>query len=322
MEMEHPVDRHGPAWRERSAGRRAAVRRAAALLLALVVLAVVGCVPALPSADTSFERSVAARAFDDPQAQALAIAAATGDADAVRRLMQDEGVDADAIFFGSDGGTPLLAWPIQRGNPDGLRAMLENGADPNVRKAYRTRDRGTRYHPNAMVWAAGQDDQAYLDLLLDYGGDPDTRNANNEALLFHAFIKQNQWRNVQLLVERGADVDLQASPGSTIVSKYAVRGGFMMTHWLLEHGADPALDYSYDVPVRAPDSHAIEAIFWHPGNPDDPAWQIACQRWLMARGFTRPPMPEHYRRMRETFGFPHEEDRIPLPDMDDAGDRT
>ena len=295
--------------------------RLVALLFAAFMLS--ACVLAVPSADIAGERAAAARAFDDPRAQALAVAAATGDADAVRRLMQGEGVDPDTIFWGSSAGTPLLAWPIVRGNPDGLRAMLENGADPNVAKAYpREAGRSQTNHSNAMVWAAEQDDPVYLQILLDHGGDPDTRNANNEALLFHAFIKQNQWRNVHLLIERGADIDAQVSPGSTIVSKYAVRGGFEMTHWLLERGADPTLDYAYSQPVRSTDSHTIRAIFWHPGNPDDPSWQIACQRWLLARGIARPPMPEQYRRMRQTFGFPHEEDRIPLPDMDDTEDTT
>uniref|UniRef100_UPI0004669EC6 ankyrin repeat domain-containing protein n=1 Tax=Luteimonas huabeiensis TaxID=1244513 RepID=UPI0004669EC6 len=165
----------------------------------------------------------------------------------------------DTIFGGYYGGMPLLAWPIYAGSPEGLRAMLENGADPNVKKAYETRDRGTRFHANAMVWAAEQEDPTYLELLLDHGGDPDTRNPNNEALLFHAFIKQNQWRNVQLLVERGADVNAKVSPGGTIIGTYASRGGFMMVHWLLEHGADPALEYVYGKPERRKNSHTIEA---------------------------------------------------------------
>ena len=281
------------------------------------------CVLAVPSPDTAGERTAAARAFQERRAQALAVAAATGDADAVRRLMQDEGVDPDTIFWGSSAGTPLLAWPIVRGNPDGLRAMLENGADPNVAKAYpREAGRSDTNHSNAMVWAAGQEDPVYLQILLDHGGDPDTRNANNEALLFHALIKQNKWRNVQTLVERGADVNILAGMGGTIMGHYASSGEFPKVHWLLEHGADPTLDYAFGEPVRSPSSHTIEGVFWHPGNPDDPSWQIACQRWLLARGIARPPMPEHYRRMRQTFGFPHEEDRIPLPDMDDTGNAT
>jgi hypothetical protein len=235
--------------------------------------------------------------------------------------MRERGVDPDTLFGGSNGGLPLLAWPIVRGNPEGLRAMLEHGADPDAGKAYETRDRGMRQHANAMVLAAGEQDQTYLTLLLDHGGDPDTRNANNEALLFHAFINGNLWKNVQLLVERGADVNINAAAGDTILTKYAARGGFMMASWLLEHGADPTLEYVYGKPVQRSDADAIEAIFWHPGTPDDPAWQIRSQRWLLQHGHQRPPMPEHYRRMRQTLGFPHREDQIPLPDMDDTGAR-
>ncbi|MBD9369877.1 hypothetical protein [Xanthomonas sp. XNM01] len=109
-------------------------------------------------------------------------------------------------------------------------------------------------------------------------------------------------------------MNASVSGGRTIANVYAARGGFMMTHWLLEHGADPRLDYVGGAPVRRDDSHTIEAIFWHPGTPDDPTWQIRSQRWLLLNGHQRPPMPEHYRRMRETFGFPHREDQIPLPD--------
>lgn len=293
-----------------------------ALCLAASLVALSGCVLAVPPADTSGERAAAARAFDDPKLQALAAAAGSGDAAAVRRLMRDEGVDPDGVFWGRDGGTPMLAWPIYRGNPDGLRAMLENGADPNAFKTYETKDRGTRHHNNAMVWAARQKDPIYLQTLLEHGGDPDTRNSNREALLFQAFVQGNQWQNVQLLVERGADINVQASPGSTILATYTGLGGFRMAHWLLEHGADPSLQFSFSRPVQRADSHAIEAIFWHPGNPGDPDWQRKCQRWLMANGFERPPMPEHFRKMRVTFGFPDSEDQIPLPDMDDDGGET
>ncbi|MCD9031243.1 ankyrin repeat domain-containing protein [Luteimonas sp. Y-2-2-4F] len=256
---------------------------------------------------------VLARAFPDPQAQALAVAAERGDAAEVRRLMQDEGVDPDTIFGGRDGGMPLLAWPIYAGSPEGLRAMLENGADPNVAKPYPEEEgRSKTNHSNAMVWAAEQEDPVYLELLLDHGGDPNTRNANNEALLFHAFIKQNQWRNVQLLVERGADVNAKVSAGGTIMNTYAARGGFMMVHWLLEHGADPTLEYVYGRAEHLPHSRTIESIYWHPGDLNDPSWQRRCQQWLMAHGHERPPLSDEYRIMRRNLELPHEESQIPL----------
>ena len=279
--------------------------------LALASLLLSACNPdLLAAARQSRQQAALEEAFPDPKAQALAIAAEHGDAALISLLMREEGVNPDTIFSSPNGRIPLLAWPIITGSPEGLRAMLEAGADPNARKLFPS-DRGERYYPNAMVWAAQQQDPVYLQLLLDHGGDPNTRNANDEALLFHAFIHQNQWRNVQLLVERGADVNAQASV-STITSSYASRGGFMMVHWLLERGADPSLDYKYDQPVKRPDSHTIEAIFWHPGDPEDPSWQRKCQQWLLGSGYSRPSMPDHYRTMRERLGFPFKESDIPI----------
>lgn len=299
------------AGRRGSAGSAPIVTRLLPCWLALACLLLAGCHPDLfAAARQSRQHAALVEMFPDPEAQALAIAAEHGDAREVARLMRDEGVDPDRIFSSPKGRIPLLAWPIITGNPDGLRAMLEAGADPNAKTRYPS-DRGERYYPNAMVWAAQQPDPVYLRILLDHGGDPDTRNANDEALLFHAYINGNQWRNVQLLVERGADVNIQASV-TTIISSYASRGGFMMVHWLLEHGANPALDYHYGKPVKSPDSHTIEAIFWHPGDPEDQSWQRRCQQRLHEAGYSRPPMPEHYRLMRERLGFPHKESEIPL----------
>ena len=299
-----------------AAARRVSGARVAGWPCALglsIALSACGWMDVPAAGSGSRHAGVLARAFPDPQAQALAVAAERGDAAEVRRLMQDEDVDPDTIFGGLDGGMPLLAWPIYAGSPEGLRAMLESGADPNVAKPYpEEAGRSKTNHSNAMVWAAEQEDPVYLELLLDHGGDPDTRNANNEALLFHAFIKQNQWRNVQLLVERGADVDANASAGDTILTIYAARGGFMMAHWLMEHGADPTLEYVLGEPVRSSNADPIEAVFWHPVDQRDPSWQRKCQQWLLAHGHQRPPMPNHYRVMRRNLGFPHEEDRIPL----------
>ncbi len=62
-----------------------------------------------------------------------------------------------------------------------------------------------------MIWAAKQEDPIYLKLLLDHGGDPNTRNGNDETMLFQSFIWHNQWKNVQLLVEHGADVNSESA---------------------------------------------------------------------------------------------------------------
>ena len=282
-------------------------RRLAARWTVLVLLALLaGCLaPSSPYRQSSMP--VASWFPDNPQAQALAIASEHGDVAEIRRLMKVEGVDPDKIF--SKDGYPLLVWPVLTKNPVGLKAMLENGADPNaamlVPLQNTSRFKG-RYEDNAMVWAAKASDTRYLKILLDHGGDPDTRNSNGETLLLQAFLSGNEWENVKLLVERGADVNAK-SQSTPFITEYASGGGFESTYWLLEHGANPDND-SDDPKYKS----TINAIFWHPGNPKDPTWQRKCQQWLLRHGFARPPMTEQMREMRKRLGFPHEEDQIPL----------
>ena len=255
--------------------------------------------------------------FKDPKAQALALAAEQGKASEVQRLMKQEHINPDVIFSDDDSGMPLVAWPVFTLNAVGLKAMLENGANPNARKPGHTvrkfKDGSTSDHfdyDNAMVWAAKQDDPIYLKLLLDHGGDPNTRNANGETLLFQSYIWHNQWRNVQLLVERGGDVN-GISQGGTVLYDYSSLGGFEQAYWLLEHGADPKAGAVVQ-PSASPQYLAVEAIFWHPGNPQDPSWQRKCQQWLLQHGYKRPPLPDSYRDMRKNLGLPYEEKAIPL----------
>jgi hypothetical protein len=92
-----------------------------------------------------------ARKYFQGQALALAQAVDRRDADAVRRLIHDEGVDPNAIF--DDHAMPLVAWPILNENPEGLRLLLENGADPNARRI--NRKRPSHSANNALVYAAG-----------------------------------------------------------------------------------------------------------------------------------------------------------------------
>lgn len=221
-----------------------------------------GCDAPSPSASAGGGSLYAVdRVFKDPKAQALAIAAEHGNTAEIQRLMKQEHVNPDVIFSEDDSGMPLVAWPVFTLNPDGLKAMLDNGANPNARKPgthskhYTDGSGGTYFdHDNAMVWAAKQEDPLYLKLLLDHGGDPNTRNGNDETLLFQAFIWHNQWKNVQLLVERGADINAK-SAGSSSLSNYAFSGQFERTYWLLQHGADPT--EGQGPPPASPDALSV-----------------------------------------------------------------
>jgi hypothetical protein len=244
--------------------------------------------------------------FTDPGARKLAQAAACGEVAEVTRLMKVEHVDPDRFFSMEGNGIPLVAWPILTRSPEGLKALLENGADPNVALPYQTLNRGVRNNPNAMVIASEQEDQTFLKLLLDYRGDPNTRNANNESLLFNAYIHGNLFENVKLLVERGADVNANASASRSILEAYSGLRPFDQVYWLLEHGADPSLDYDIGKPIRRPDSQTIQDIYWRTTMPSWLKDQRRCQQWLEDHGYRRPAPSKRQVETWRSCGFPPE----------------
>lgn len=291
--------------------------------LALALLLLVGCLAPAPSSAqlSSATPPTAAQKIrlesnfpGKPQAQALALAAERGDVAEVRRLMKVEGVNPDKIF-GRE-GLPLVAWPVFHQNPAGLKALLENGADPNAATPITDEPDKKRFagrnENNALVWSAKESDPIYLKLLLEHGGNPNTRNSNGETLLFQASVWGNQWQNVQTLVKRGANVnEPYAGMLAPVIEHYAARGRFKETYWLLEHGADPKVMYKPGPGVDPRASFTINAIFWHPGDPTDPTWQRKCQQWLLQHGYERPPLGKNYSDMRKAFGLPHLEADIP-----------
>ncbi|CAM4379514.1 hypothetical protein CR156_18070 [Stenotrophomonas lactitubi] len=270
-------------------------------LLAAALLLLSGCTP---------QSTHGASDYFKGRALELAVASEQGDAETITHLIKDEGVDPDKVFA-RDAGIPLVAWPLRAKNLDGLRALLDNGADPNAR-AYKVVDGRRLGYNNAMVYAAKLDDPRYLQLLLQHGGDPNTRNSAGETLLFQAFIAGNQWENVKLLIENGANInESNRGTADTVLSWYTTRGGFEHAYWLLEHGADPTVLLKSS--VGAPDRMLIaEHIFWGITTPDLLPWQRKCQQWLVTRDIPRPPMPKGIRDKREAFGFPTKEEDIPL----------
>lgn len=268
------------------------------ILLSLSLLGSGGCQFASTSPPAKSAQSLnLEKWYPDKGAQALAVAAEFGDAAEVRRLMKEDGVNPDKHF--SPEGMPLLAWPIYTKNPTGLLAMLKNGADPDARdptpfsRSFPGKPMGRYFRNNAMVLAAKQQNSIYLRYLLDHGGDPNTRNFDNETLIYQAFTSQDQWQNVQLLVERGADAN-EPNPGGIsgpIIEQYATQGRFQRVFWLLDNGANPRLQFHGVLANPRFSSHAssptIKAIFWA-GMGAEPEWKIRCQNWLISNGFSRP----------------------------------
>ena len=83
------------------------------------------------SMDTGVALDLSAH-FDGKQRE-LAAAAAAGDSAAVARLIKQEHVDPNVL---SKQGMPLLLWPVLKGNRAGVVALLDNGANPNMRESH------------------------------------------------------------------------------------------------------------------------------------------------------------------------------------------
>ena len=248
------------------------------------------------------------------QGKALELAEAVdrNDAADVHRLIKQEGVNPDLIF--DEGAMPMVAWPVFNKNLPGLKLLLDNGANPNARRVDSQRSSGQQRN-NALVFAAGNADSRYLSMLLDHGGDPNTHNSNGEALTHVAYL-QDQWPNVQMLIERGANINeglYEPESYNTVVNWYSRFGNFEQVYWLLQHGADPTRSIETQKgsanKTRMP---VVDDIYWLPVKPQIIQWQRKCQHWLRDHGIERSPMPAQIKDSRIQLGLPSEEKDVPL----------
>ncbi len=164
--------------------------------------------------------------FDDPQTLALAEALMARDEARITALVA---AGADLNAQDKDGLT-LLQWQVRRGDLRRTRQLLLLGADPNLQGL----------HGNtALHLAAAERGDAMLKLLLDNGGDPDVRAKRlGESPIFIALDARAQ-KNIDLLIARGADIELPNSEGSRPLASAAAINSFDTVVMLLKRGADP-----------------------------------------------------------------------------------
>ncbi len=228
----------------------------------------------------------------------LAEAAARGDVAAVAELIRS-GANPNAL---SGEGMPLLLVPVQRGSLPGATALLDNGANPNL---------SIPRFGNPMVLVAKLEDPRWLRLFLDHGGNANARDADEEPLTRVAMLA-GQWPSLQLLIERGADVDaaVPGVPSRTPLAFYAGSGQFEHVVWLLQHGADPSLRLQQAAnEERVGAAPILEAIYWYPIDATQFAqgaeWQRKAQQWLLKNGISEVPAePDSMRKLRESKKLP------------------
>lgn len=165
--------------------------------------------------------------FGDPQAAALADAAAAGDKQAVAELARAGGnVDARG-----DRGVNLVQWAFLHQNVQGMTALLAAGADPSAPD-----DHGN----TVMHYAAAAENPAMMQALLDAGVSPELRNpVKGETPLFVAIMHDRE-PQFQALLLAGADVDAVDAAGNRPLHQAAKVNDPRRVLVLLKAGADPA----------------------------------------------------------------------------------
>jgi len=167
----------------------------------------------------------ASEVFSDPAVIRLADAAARGDKRAVAELAR-QGVDVNAR---GDRQTPVLIWALFNQSIDGMLALLEAGADPEL---------ADEFGETVMHYAAMVNNPRLLPALLAAGISPDLRNpVNGETPLFNAIMSDGP--QFHALLAAGADVNVADLSGNRPVHKAAKVNDMTRILVLLEAGADP-----------------------------------------------------------------------------------
>lgn len=171
------------------------------------------CTSACSLADHEVGGRTSTDVFGNGQLRDVADAACRGDSEGVHAIAAS-GVEIDA--GGLDGVTPLM-WALTCESVEGLRALLELGADPNKRIE-------REFGWTALLYATSHDNAAYLQLMLEYGGDPNTigpdesENALSRALAFGIGAHADNLDNFYILIESGADVNHVLHSNRTIAN--------------------------------------------------------------------------------------------------------
>ncbi|QDH72838.1 hypothetical protein FKQ52_05025 [Brevundimonas sp. M20] len=189
--------------------------------------------------------------FRSPAMIALGNAACAGESDAIRRSLADgAAVDGE----GEAGITPLL-WALRCRSIEGVRALLDAGADPDM----------VINGIPTVIFATRLENVEFLSAFLEHGANPNTSyDATWSSLLDVALlhgINGRGWDHWDLLLRSGVDVNLPTQSRQTTAMK-AVRA----THYdraieLLERG------YHYDLPELRRIATSTIAIARSRGDP-------------------------------------------------------
>jgi len=191
-------------------------------------------------------------AFQRPQDQQLASAAACGDADGIEAAIA---AGADVNASGKNELSPLI-WAIVAGNAEGVSELLDVGANPDL-------------PPYAIFFAVELDRRSSLEALLKHGANTDIYDKGIDATPLHLAVRQLNRPLIELLVKYGADLNVVDSRGYTPMDQAAIFNRFDYVLYFLNHGADyreefisnsdNALVFFLETSIVNPSSHLYKA---------------------------------------------------------------
>ena len=164
------------------------------------------------------------RAFADPALQQAASALLAGETD---DALAAAGAARERIDQPDRDGETLLKFAIKRNDERAVKGLLALGASPNL-------------PPDAAPVAAAVEmaNVEVVRALLDAGAEPDGVT-NGESALWRAALG-DRLEVAQLLLQRGANVDLGNRDGMTPALAAVTAGNYNMALFLLQRGANPA----------------------------------------------------------------------------------
>lgn len=168
--------------------------------------------------------------YEDLQYQDLLAASATGDIKKIDQLVK-RGLDVNKV--GKQGMVPLF-WALAAENIQGVESLLKHGANPNFHSPHRD--------ISPVSLAVILPNPKAIELVLAYGGDPNTIERNKTVLSIALRAKRRA--NAQYLLEHGADINFTVPPSH----RNALRDSIALWHFdntlfLLEQGADYSFDF-------------------------------------------------------------------------------
>jgi uncharacterized protein len=180
--------------------------------------------------------------FTDPQVIALCHAIEAQDLEEIDRLVA-AGTDVNAK--GKGNMTPLL-WAFPDNKPERFKKLLEHGADPNVlvTQDFNTGPAGIQ-PGDSVTHMAAKSWFHHFKYVMEHGGDPNLVHPKyHETPLFSVITGSGGQREerIQLLIDKGADLDYVSGTGATPTIQAVSWGGqYRFALMLLEAGANPRI---------------------------------------------------------------------------------